>query len=69
MVFVVPVDNPGDLAPHVAAWEALSRDAAEPNVSLSRRQFLPALEAFGAGKRSLFLLVFGMRDGQACRSS
>jgi CelD/BcsL family acetyltransferase involved in cellulose biosynthesis len=62
--YIVAVEVAGKLAQHREAWAALAEVAAEPNVFLEPWQFLPAIEAFGAGKRSLFLLVFRKADSK-----
>ena len=55
---IVVARTTAELQPHIVAWEALAANAIEPNVFLEPWQLLPAIEAFGAGKESLFLLVY-----------
>lgn len=55
---VVVARTAADLAEHVPGWQLLAREAVEPNVFVEPWQFLPALEAFGDGKQSVFLLVY-----------
>ena len=52
-----------ELRRYEADWETLAAVAAEPNVFLEPWHFLPAVEAFGAGKRSLFLFVYATMPG------
>ena len=52
-----------ELQPHRGAWDDLVGNAIEPNVFLEPWLFLPAVEAFGANKSSLFVLVYGTVPG------
>ncbi len=56
---VVAVEDPAALAEHVAAWENLADDVIEPNAFFEPWLLLPAIRAFGAGQRLLFVLVYG----------
>lgn len=50
------------LRPHIAAWEALAEDAAEPNPFFEHWMLLPALEAYGEGEN--FRCVAVWQDGR-----
>jgi CelD/BcsL family acetyltransferase involved in cellulose biosynthesis len=50
-------DRPS-LEAHLSAWERLAQDAAEPNVFYEPWMFLPGLEAFGHGRKPLFVFVY-----------
>lgn len=57
--FTVQVlDNAGDLADHVAAWDELAAAALEPNVFYESWMLRPAVRAFGAGQSLIFVLVY-----------
>lgn len=48
-----------------ADWEDLAAHAAEPNVFYEPWMALPALEAYGGGRRLLFVFVYEERSGEA----
>ena len=52
------VEDPAALAPHVAAWDALAAEAADPNPFYEPWMLLPALKAFGRDARLQFVLVY-----------
>lgn len=52
-----------DLASYVADWQTLASNAVEPNVFYEPWQLLPAIAAFGAGKKFTFLFVY-LGEGQ-----
>jgi Acetyltransferase (GNAT) domain len=54
---VVVISDLDALEKHVAAWEDLAGDAIEPNAFYDPWMLMPALQAYGAEKRSLFVLV------------
>ena len=54
---VVVVKDLTSLEQHVAAWEDLAGAAIEPNVFYEPWMLMPALRAYGADRRSLFVLV------------
>lgn len=65
-VWIEAVDTVHALGRYVAEWQSLAANAAEPNVFYEPDLLLPALQAFGEGKDSLFLFVFH-RDGHKGR--
>src|SRR5882762_493898 len=58
---VLVVRDPAKLARFIPAWEELASVALEPNVFYEHWMLLPALQAFGAGKDILFVIVL-IRD-------
>lgn len=52
------LDDAADLIPYTAAWEELADNALEPNVFYEPWMLLTTLEAYGAGEKRLFALVF-----------
>ena len=54
---VLVVRDPAKLARFIPAWEELASVALEPNVFYEHWMLLPALQAFGAGKDILFVIV------------
>ena len=55
--FVKVVEDLTDLEQYVPAWEGLAAAALEPNVFYEPWMFMPAIRAFGAGRRALFALI------------
>jgi CelD/BcsL family acetyltransferase involved in cellulose biosynthesis len=51
------VEDLTDLEQYVPAWEDLAAAALEPNVFYEPWMFMPAIRAFGAGRRALFALI------------
>jgi CelD/BcsL family acetyltransferase involved in cellulose biosynthesis len=54
---VMVVENLAALEPYVSAWEDLVDAAIEPNVFYEPWMLMPAIRAFGAGRRVLFALI------------
>ncbi len=54
---VMVVENLAALEPYVSAWEDLADAAIEPNVFYEPWMLLPAVRAFGKGRRALFTLI------------
>ena len=54
---VTVVEDLTDLERHISAWEDLAAAALEPNVFYEPWMLMPALQAYGPEKRSLFALV------------
>ena len=54
---VMVVENLAALEPYVSAWEDLADAAIEPNVFYEPWMLMPAIRAFGAGRRALFALI------------
>ena len=55
---VTVAQRPAELEALVPAWEALARDALEPNPFYEHWMLRPALEAFGAERESRVMLVW-----------
>jgi CelD/BcsL family acetyltransferase involved in cellulose biosynthesis len=64
-LYVTVLEGTGALAPWIPAWESLARRSLEPNAFHEPWLMLPGLEAFGAGKEVLFVLVHGAAGPQA----
>jgi len=54
---VTVVDDLTALEQYVSAWEDLAAAAIEPNVFYEPWMLMPAIRAFGAGRRALFALI------------
>src|SRR5215510_13296799 len=54
---VTVVEDLTDLEPYVSAWENLAAAALEPNVFYEPWMLMPAIRAFGAGRRVCFALI------------
>src|SRR5499427_10652873 len=54
---VTVVEDLTDLERHVPAWEDLAAAALEPNVFYEPWMLMPAIRAFGAGRRLRFALI------------
>ena len=54
---VVVIDDLAALEKYVPAWEGLASDAIEPNVFYEPWMVMPAIRAFGAGRRLQFALI------------
>ncbi len=58
-LWVEAVEDARDAAKHISAWEDLSTDAVEANVFYEPWMLLSAVDAFAAGRRLIFVLVWG----------
>lgn len=54
---VVVIEDPADLEPYVAAWDALAEAAVEANVFYESWMLRHAVKHYGTGRRLLFVLV------------
>jgi hypothetical protein len=54
---VTVVEDLTALEPYVSAWEDLAAAALEPNVFYEPWMLMPAIRAFGAGRRARFALI------------
>src|SRR5215475_1718981 len=54
---VTVVEDLTDLEPYLSAWEDLAATAIEPNVFYEPWMLMPAIRAFGAGRRARFALI------------
>lgn len=54
---VVVIDNPAELTPYLAGWDALAASALEPNVFYESWMLRPALEAYGKREDVRVVLV------------
>ena len=61
---VVVIDDLTDLEKYVSAWEDLAAAAIEPNVFYEPWMTLPAIRAFGAGRRLQFALILASEQSR-----
>src|SRR5262245_14782005 len=66
---VVVINDLTALEKYVPAWEDLAANAIEPNAFYEPWMLMPAIRAFGAGRRLQFALLLAiepaLRDGEA----